>query len=119
MQTSRQSWARRKRRIRKKVSGTTERPRMTVYKSNKHTYVQVIDDINGTTLVSASTLSPELRDAAKGDKKTNGAKAVGKLAAERCLAAKVNAVVFDRNGYKYTGRVAAVADAVRDAGVRV
>ena len=119
MQSPKSQWARRKRRIRKKVSGTAERPRLTVYKSNKHTYVQVIDDGTGKTLASASTLCAELKEAASSDNKTAAAKAVGKLAAERCLAAKVDTVVFDRNGYKYTGRVAAIADAVREAGVRV
>lgn len=117
MQTPKQAWKRRKRRVRKKISGTEERPRMSVYKSNKHMYVQVIDDRSGRTLASASTLSAEIRESVSDQKKTESAKAVGKLAAERCVAAKINAVVFDRNGYKYTGRVAALADGARENGL--
>jgi len=108
---------RRKLGIRKKISGTTERPRMSVFRSNKHIYVQVIDDSTGNTLASASTLSPELEGKLEGDKR-EAAKLVGELAAKKCLAAKVEAVVFDRNGFIYSGRIAALADGARGGGLR-
>lgn len=111
------AWQRRKLRVRKKVSGTQERPRMTVYRSNKHIYVQVVDDTTGRTLTSASCLSPEIREELKGLKKIEVAKRVGALAAKRCVEAHIAKVVFDRNGYGYTGRVAAVAQAARDGGL--
>ncbi len=108
---------RRKLGIRKKISGTTERPRMSVFRSNKHIYVQVIDDSTGRTIAAASTLSPELEGKLEGDKK-EAAKLVGELAAKKCLAAKVEAVVFDRNGFIYTGRIAALADGARSGGLQ-
>lgn len=107
----------RKTRIRKKVSGTSERPRLTVYKSLKHIYAQVVDDSTGNTLASASTLAKELKGKDEGDKKAD-AKRVGALIAERCKAANINQVVFDRNGFPYHGRIAAVADAAREAGLQ-
>jgi large subunit ribosomal protein L18 len=108
----------RKERIRKKLAGTTERPRMTIYKSLKHIYAQVIDDSTGKTVAFASTLSKELKGKDEGDKKAD-AKRVGALIAEKCKAAKVGAVVFDRNGFPYHGRIAAVADAAREAGLKL
>ena len=108
---------RRKLSIRKKISGTTERPRMTIFRSNKHIYVQVIDDSTGRTLAAASTLSPELEGKLEGDKK-EAAKKVGELAAQKCKAAKIEAVVFDRNGFIYTGRIAALADGARAGGLQ-
>jgi len=108
---------RRKLSIRKKVTGTAERPRMSVFRSNKHIYVQVIDDATGRTIAAASTLSPELEGKLEGDKK-EAAKKVGELAAQKCLAAKVDAVVFDRNGFIYTGRIAALADGARAGGLQ-
>jgi large subunit ribosomal protein L18 len=108
---------RRKLRIRGKVSGSGARPRMTVFKSHKHIYVQVIDDDRGVTLAAASTLSPELKGQLDGLKKTDAAKKVGALAADRCTAAGIEAIVFDRNGYPYTGRIAALAQAAREAGL--
>ena|SRR5687768_10563766 len=108
----------RKQRIRRKVSGTTERPRLTVYKSLKHIYAQVVDDTAGKTVAFASSLSKELKGKDEGDKKES-AKRVGKLIAEKCKAAKVEAVVFDRNGFPYHGRIAAVADAAREAGLKL
>jgi large subunit ribosomal protein L18 len=108
---------RRKLGIRKNISGTDERPRMSVYRSNKHIYVQVIDDVSGKTLVSASTLSPELSGKLEGNKR-DAAKKVGELAAEKCVAAKIGAVVFDRNGFLYTGRIAALADGARAGGLQ-
>lgn len=109
---------RRKKRVRKKITGTAERPRMSVFRSNRHIYVQVIDDRSGRTVASASSLVPELRDVAKDKKKSEVARAVGKLVAERCLAAKVDTVVFDRNGYLFAGRVATVANAAREGGLK-
>ena len=107
----------RKDRIRKKLSGTTERPRLTVYKSLKHIYAQVVDDTTGRTLAYASSLSKDLKGQDEGDKKAD-AKRVGALIAKLCKAANVEAVVFDRNGFPYHGRIAAVADAAREAGLQ-
>ena len=107
---------RRKAHIRKKVEGSTERPRLSVYRSLNHIYAQVIDDSTGKTLLSASTLSPELKDG-KG-KKAEQAKEVGKLVAKKCAEAKIEAVVFDRNGFMYHGRIAAVAEGAREGGLK-
>src|SRR5512144_401725 len=107
----------RKARIRRKLSGTAERPRLTVYKSLKHIYAQVVDDTTGRTLAYASSLSKELKGKDEGDK-TAEAKRVGSLIAQKCKAANVEAVVFDRNGFPYHGRIAAVADAAREAGLK-
>ena len=112
-----ESRLKRKNRIRKKLSGTTERPRLTVYKSLKHIYAQVVDDTTGRTLAFASSLSKELKGNAEGDKKAE-AKRVGALIAQKCKAANVDAVVFDRNGFPYHGRIAAVADAAREGGLK-
>lgn len=103
---------RRKKHIRKVVVGSVARPRLCVFRSAKHIYAQVIDDETGRTLASASTLALET----EGDKSA-AAQAVGKLVAERAIAADVRQVVFDRNGYLYHGRVAALADAAREAGL--
>ncbi len=107
--------ARRHLRLRKKVAGTAERPRLVVSRSNRHMVAQVVDDAQGRTLVSASTLEFGLR-AFDGDK-TAKAKRVGELVAERAKAAGIEAVVFDRGGNKYHGRVAAVADGAREGGL--
>jgi large subunit ribosomal protein L18 len=107
----------RKERIRKKLSGTTEKPRLSIYKSLKYVYAQVIDDSTGKTVAFASSLSKELKGKDEGDKKAD-AKRVGQLIAEKCKAAKVGAVVFDRNGFPYHGRIAAVADAAREGGLK-
>ena len=104
---------RRHERVRKVVSGTTERPRLNVFRSLSHIYAQVIDDIHGVTLASASSLDSSVSDVPK----TEQAKLVGKLVAERALGAGVTKVVFDRGGYKYHGRVKALADASREAGL--
>ena len=111
--------ARRKHHIRTRVEGSTERPRLSVYRSLNHIYAQVIDDMSGKTLLAASTLSPELKDsaAAKGKKKDQ-AKEVGKLVAKKCVEAKIGAVVFDRNGFNYHGRIAAVAEGAREGGLK-
>jgi large subunit ribosomal protein L18 len=107
---------RRHRRVRKKVQGTAERPRLAVFRSNRHIYVQVIDDRAGRTLASASTMEADLR---RGPTATvEAASKVGRLVGERALAAGVDTVVFDRGGYRYHGRVAGVAAAAREAGLR-
>jgi large subunit ribosomal protein L18 len=103
-------------RVRKKVFGTPERPRLNVYKSLKHIYAQIIDDTKGHTLVSASTLDPELRDVAKGANKQS-AKLVGELIAKRALEKGIKDVVFDRGGYLYHGVIKELADAARQAGL--
>ena len=107
--------SRRHLRVRKKVTGTAARPRMVVTRSARHIVVQVVDDTQGVTLASASTMEPDLRTV--GDDKTAKARKVGQLVAERAQKAGVEAVVFDRGGNKYHGRVAAVADGARDAGL--
>lgn len=107
----------RHKRIRKHITGTAERPRLCVFRSSRHIYAQIIDDENGHTLVCASTLEKELRDQIKGLKKTEQAAAVGRLIAERALEKGIKTVVFDRGGYKYHGRVKALADASREAGL--
>ena len=104
-------------RVRKKISGTPEMPRLCVYRSNKSIYAQVIDDTKGVTLVSASTIDPALKGQLDEQTKSAAAQLVGKLVAERALAAGIKDVVFDRGGYLYTGRVAALAAGAREAGL--
>jgi large subunit ribosomal protein L18 len=107
----------RHRRVRKKVFGTTERPRLCVFKSIKHIYAQIIDDENGLTLVSASTLSPDLRDKISGGSNTGAAKAVGEVIGRKAVEKDIVNVVFDRGGYLYHGKVKALAEAAREAGL--
>ena len=107
--------ARRHRRVRKKVSGTAERPRLAVFRSNKHIYAQVIDDVTGRTLAAASTEDESLKGSTGGN--VEAATKVGALVAERAKAAGVGKVVFDRGGFRYHGRVAALADAARAGGL--
>jgi large subunit ribosomal protein L18 len=106
------------RRVRVKVSGTAERPRLSVYRSVGHIYVQVIDDRGGRTIASASSLDKETKKGLKGGGNIASAKTIGKTIAERAKAAGVVKVVFDRGGYKYHGRVKALADAAREAGLQ-
>ena len=106
---------RRHRRVRKKVLGTAERPRLAVFRSNKHIYVQAIDDFAGRTLASASTMEADLRGGPTAT--VDAAKRVGKLVGERAKAAGISTVVFDRGGFKYHGRIAAIADGAREAGL--
>ncbi|MCW0214072.1 MAG: 50S ribosomal protein L18 [Pseudonocardia sp.] len=113
--TRRRSVTRRHARLRKKISGSAERPRLAVKRSSRHIFVQLIDDLTGHTLASASTLDADIR-ALDGDKKAKAAK-VGELIADRAKQAGVSAVVFDRGGYDYHGRVAALADAAREGGL--
>jgi|SRR5690606_14112823 large subunit ribosomal protein L18 len=108
---------RRHNRLRKRVSGSPERPRLNVFRSNQHIYAQVIDDVAGHTLAAASTTEKGWAEADSGKTKTEQAKIVGKLVAQRALDAGVTKVVFDRGGYKYHGRVKALADAAREAGL--
>jgi len=108
---------RRKFRIRNKISGSEERPRLTVFRSARHIYAQVVDDVDGRTIAAASTLSRDLKGTLESDTKMDAAKKVGALVAKICLEKKVEKVVFDRNGYLYHGRVKALADAAREAGL--
>jgi large subunit ribosomal protein L18 len=108
---------RRKLRIRKKVNGSPVRPRLTVFRSAKHIYAQVIDDTTGQTVAHASTLSKDLKGSLDEDNKVAAAKKVGALIAKICKSKKIDRVVFDRNGYLYHGRVSALAQAARDAGL--
>ncbi len=114
----RDSVARIKMRIRKTVSGDGTRPRMSVYRSEQHIYAQVIDDITGRTLCEASTVSKELREKAKDLKPLEAAKLIGEVVAERANKAGIKAVVLDRNGRRYGGRIAALADAARAKGLQ-
>ena len=110
-----ESRKRRHHRVRKKITGTPERPRLAIFRSNKHLVLQVIDDVNGRTLAAASTNETDLRSGATGNKEA--AAKVGTLVAERARAAGVTRVVFDRGGFLYHGRIAAAADAAREAGL--
>jgi large subunit ribosomal protein L18 len=106
-----------KMRIRKKINGTAERPRLSVFRSNKQIYVQVVDDLNGVTLLSACSKEKEVASVT-GIKKTEQAKLVGKLLASKCREKGIENVVFDRSGYKYHGRVKSLADAAREGGLK-
>jgi large subunit ribosomal protein L18 len=110
--------ARRQRRVRGKVSGTAVRPRLRVSRTNLHIYAQLIDDVAGKTLVAASSVDPELRSALKSGANADAAKAVGGALGRRALEAGITEVVFDRGGRLYHGRVAALAEGARDAGLK-
>jgi large subunit ribosomal protein L18 len=103
-------------RVRKKIAGSTERPRLSIFRSSKHMYAQIIDDVKGVTLAAASTLDKELSEAGAGGN-VEAAKKVGALIAQRAKQSGVTQVVFDRGGYLYHGRVQALADAAREAGL--
>jgi len=109
--------ARRQRRVRAKIKGTAERPRLNVFRSARHIFAQIIDDAKGHTLVAASTLDQDVRAQAAMMKKRDESKAVGKLLAQRALAKGLKQVVFDRGGYQYHGRVKALADGAREGGL--
>jgi large subunit ribosomal protein L18 len=110
---------RRHRRVRAKISGTVQRPRLNVFRSSAHVYAQLIDDVNGHTLAAASDLEETVRErAGEGATKTARAKAVGEVIAERAKGAGVEAVLFDRGGFLYHGRVKAVADGAREGGLK-
>lgn len=108
---------RRRKRVRKRVKGTTERPRLSVFRSLKHTYAQVIVDTTGQTLASASTMSKEIRGSLKKTGNTEAAKKVGELIAKKSIERGIKTVVFDRDGYLYHGRVRALAEAARENGL--
>lgn len=108
---------RRKLGIRKLVSGSSERPRLTVFRSNKNIYAQIVDDLRGVTLCAASTRGKDIRDQVKNGGGKEAAKVVGTLLAQKAAAANVKAVCLDRNGYRYHGRLKALADAAREAGL--
>ncbi len=110
---------RRQRRIRRKISGTAQRPRLNVFRSLDHIYAQVIDDVAGHTLVAASTVDKDLAAQLDGKKKREQATLVGKTVAQRALAAGIEEVVFDRGGYLYHGRVKALADGAREGGLKL
>jgi large subunit ribosomal protein L18 len=105
-------------RVRKTVSGTTSRPRLNVYKSLTGIYAQIIDDMVGKTLISASTIDKELREKMKGMKKIEQAKAIGQAVAERAKSKGISSVVFDRGGFRYVGRIKALADGAREGGLQ-
>ncbi len=109
---------RRHARVRKLISGTFDRPRLSVYRSTKNIYVQFIDDVNGVTLASCSTLEAAVKSEVAGKTKKEAAKIVGKIAAERAKAKGIETVVFDRGGYNYTGRIQSLADGAREAGLQ-
>lgn len=106
-------------RVRKKLRGVTDRPRLCVYRSGKHIYVQVIADDTGRTLLATSTLAPDVRDHVKKATTVAAAKAVGEIVGKRCVAQGITAAVFDRNGFLYHGRVRAVAEGAREAGLKI
>jgi len=114
---SREARKRRHRRIRTRISGTAERPRLNVFRSIEHIYAQVIDDVEGHTLVAASTLDKDLHDDLTGKNKKDQAAVVGKALAERAKAAGITTVLFDRGGYLYHGRIQALADGAREGGL--
>ena len=107
---------RRHARLRKKIAGTAERPRLVVHRSSRHIHVQLVNDLNGTTVAAASSIEADVRGV-DGDKKAHSVR-VGQLIAERAKAAGIDAVVFDRGGYTYGGRIAALADAARESGLK-
>jgi len=107
---------RRHARLRKKIAGTAERPRLVVHRSSRHIHVQLVDDLTGTTVAAASSIEADVRGV-DGDKKAHSVR-VGQLIAERAKAAGIDAVVFDRGGYTYGGRIAALADAAREGGLK-
>ncbi|WP_457570234.1 50S ribosomal protein L18 [Desulfurobacterium sp.] len=115
--TRKERIAKKHRRVRKKVFGTPERPRLAVYKSLKHMYAQIIDDTKGHTLVAASTVDKEVREKIKGLSKTEAARVVGQVIAERAKAKGITAVVFDRGGFIYHGRIKAIAEGAREGGL--
>ena len=115
--TKRQARIRRHRRVRKKVFGTLERPRLSVYGSLNHIYAQIIDDMKGHTLVAASTLDKELKTEIKHGGNVESAKKVGQLIAKRAVEKGIKKVVFDRGGFRYHGRIKALADAAREGGL--
>ncbi len=116
--TKQDSLLRRKRRVRKRVFGTSERPRLSVFRSRNHIYAQLIDDLQGRTLAAASTMDKSVRATVKSGGTIDAAKSVGKLLAERAKVAQIGAVVFDRGGRLFHGRIKALAEASREGGLK-
>ena len=114
---SKLSRVKRKKRIRKHLSGTDQKPRMSVFRSSKHNYAQLIDDVSGRTLAAASSLEKVFRDQPKFESKIAAAEYIGKILGERAIEKGVKKIVFDRNGFQYHGRVKAVSKGARDAGL--
>ncbi|HEY3490650.1 MAG TPA: 50S ribosomal protein L18 [Candidatus Deferrimicrobiaceae bacterium] len=112
-----ESRLKRKVRIRKNIFGTEERPRLSIFRSAKHIYAQLVIDATGSTVAAASTLSPELKDSIADVEKSEAAKKVGELIGKKALAANIKKVVFDRNGFLYHGRVKALAEGARESGL--
>jgi large subunit ribosomal protein L18 len=112
-----QARVKRKKRIRKKINGTTQRPRLSVFRSARHIYAQVVDDTTGHTLAAASTMDKEARSGSKFENKVDAAKFVGKLVGERALGKGIKEVVFDRNGFLYHGRIKSLSEGAREAGL--
>lgn len=117
MNIRQQARLKRKKRIRKKIHGTTDRPRLSVFRSARHIYAQIIDDSQGRTLLTASTVDNQTKDAPKFESKVEAAKFVGKLIGERALDQGIKKVVFDRNGFLYHGRVKSLSEGAREAGL--
>jgi len=115
--SAKQAWVLRKERVRKHISGTPERLRLSVYRGTRHIYTQIIDDTKGVTLVAASSMSPEIRDKVKGSSIAT-AKQVGALLAVKAKEKGIEKVVFDRSGYRYHGRIKALSDAAREGGLK-
>jgi large subunit ribosomal protein L18 len=111
--------AMRRQRVRRKVAGSAAMPRLSVYRSLHHIYAQVISDETGQTIAAVSTLSPGVRESLKSKRNASAAKSIGKAIAEKCLASGIKHVVFDRNGFLYHGRLKALADAAREAGLKL
>ncbi|PLX87943.1 MAG: 50S ribosomal protein L18 [Desulfuromonas sp.] len=106
-------------RVRRKVRGTIERPRLSVFRSANHIYAQIVEDVNGRTMAAASTLTKDVAEGLKGKGNVEAAKAVGSAIAKKALEKNISQVVFDRNGFLYKGRVQALADAAREAGLKL
>jgi large subunit ribosomal protein L18 len=117
MNIRQQARMKRKKRIRKKMTGAPQRPRLSVFRSAKHTYAQIIDDASGTTLVAASSMEQRVKTAPKFDNKVAVANFVGKLIGERARVKGIREIIFDRNGFLYHGRVKAVSEGAREAGL--
>ncbi len=117
MNIRKQARLKRKKRIRKKIHGTPDRPRLSVFRSARHTYAQIIDDSKGFTLTTASTVDQQAKDAPKFENKVEAAKFVGKLIGERALDKGIKKVVFDRNGFLYHGRIKSLSEGAREAGL--
>ena len=118
IEKKKESHLKRKRRIRRKISGSPSRPRLNVYRSNKHIYAQIIEDTTGTIVVVASTISKELKNKFKNLKKTEAAKKIGEFVAKKAIAKGIDRSVFDRGGFLYHGRIKAVAEGAREAGLK-